>query len=52
MPYYSTGTRKAAQWYGELFAMTTKWNQLIIRYAQSLRSIGENDKAESDYGKV
>jgi hypothetical protein len=32
------------QFNGELFAMTQRWNQLIP-YAQSLRSISENDKA-------
>jgi hypothetical protein len=38
--------RKAAQWYGELFAMTSEVEPAYYyRYAQSLRSISENDKA-------
>jgi tRNA G26 N,N-dimethylase Trm1 len=38
--------RKAAQWYGALFAMTSEVEPAYYyRYAQSLRSISENDKA-------
>jgi hypothetical protein len=29
-PITSMEARKAAQWYGELFTMTQRWNQLII----------------------
>jgi hypothetical protein len=36
-------TRKA-QWYGELFAMTLRSNQLIIIICNLLRSIGEMTK--------
>jgi hypothetical protein len=37
---------KASQWYGELFAMTSEVEPAYYyRYAQSLRSISENDKA-------
>jgi hypothetical protein len=42
--YYSTELEKAAQWYGELFAMTTEVEPDYYRYAQSLRSIGEMTK--------
>jgi hypothetical protein len=43
-PITSMGSSKK-QLNGELFAMTQRWNQLNYRYAQSLRSISENDKA-------
>jgi hypothetical protein len=41
-PITSMEARKA--WYGELFAMTYEVEP-AYRYAQSLRSISENDKA-------
>jgi outer membrane protein OmpA-like peptidoglycan-associated protein/tetratricopeptide (TPR) repeat protein len=45
--YFNGELEKAAQWYGELFAMTTELEPAYYyRYAQSLRSIGDNDKAD------
>jgi hypothetical protein len=44
MPITSMGTRKAAQWYGELFAMT-RGRTSLLSYAQSAFH-GENDKAD------
>jgi hypothetical protein len=41
-PITSMEARKAAQWYGELFAMTSEVEPAYYRYAQSLRSI-ENE---------
>jgi outer membrane protein OmpA-like peptidoglycan-associated protein/tetratricopeptide (TPR) repeat protein len=45
--YFNAELDKAARWYGELFAMDTTnlEPEYYYRYAQSLRSIGENDKA-------
>ena len=44
--YFNGKLEKAAQWYGALFAMTTEVEPAYYyRYAQSLRSISENDKA-------
>jgi outer membrane protein OmpA-like peptidoglycan-associated protein/tetratricopeptide (TPR) repeat protein len=45
--YFNAELDKAAKWYGELFAMDTTnlEPEYYYRYAQSLRSIGENDKA-------
>ena len=45
--YFNAELEKAAKWYGELFAMkTTDLDpEYYFRYAQSLRSIGQNDKA-------
>jgi tetratricopeptide (TPR) repeat protein len=44
--YFNGKLEKAAQWYGELFAMTSEVEPAYYyRYAQSLRSISENDKA-------
>ncbi|MFV8344446.1 flagellar motor protein MotB, partial [Flavobacterium sp. XS2P39] len=45
--YFNAELDKAAKWYGELFAMDTAGlePEYYYRYAQSLRSIGENDKA-------
>ncbi len=45
--YFNAELEKAAKWYGELFAMDTAnlEPEYYYRYAQSLRSIGENDKA-------
>jgi tetratricopeptide (TPR) repeat protein len=45
--YYISQMDKAAKWYEKLFAMTTNLEpEYYYRYAQSLRSIGENDKAD------
>jgi outer membrane protein OmpA-like peptidoglycan-associated protein/tetratricopeptide (TPR) repeat protein len=45
--YFNGKLEKASQWYGELFVMTTEVEPAYYyRYAQSLRSIGENDKAD------
>lgn len=44
--YFNSEFEKAAKWYGELFAMNTDLNaEYFYRYAQSLKSIGENEKA-------
>jgi outer membrane protein OmpA-like peptidoglycan-associated protein/tetratricopeptide (TPR) repeat protein len=44
--YFNGKLENAAQWYGELFTMTTEVEPAYYyRYAQSLRAIGENDKA-------
>jgi outer membrane protein OmpA-like peptidoglycan-associated protein/tetratricopeptide (TPR) repeat protein len=44
--YFNGELEKAAQWYTELFAFTSEVEPAYYyRYAQSLRSIGENDKA-------
>lgn len=45
--YFNGELDKAAKWYGELFTMpdTTIEPTYYYRYAQSLRAIGENDKA-------
>lgn len=46
--YYSnTELDKAARWYCELFAMTTNFESVYYyRYAESLKSIGQNEKAK------
>ena len=46
--YYNGELDQAAKWYGELFAMdtTTIEPEYYYRYSQSLRSIGQNDKAD------
>ena len=45
--YFNAELDKAAKWYGELFAMNTPdlEPEYYYRYAQSLRAIGQNDKA-------
>jgi len=44
--YFNSELDKAARWYGELFAMTSDLEpEYYYRYAQSLKSIGQNDKA-------
>jgi hypothetical protein len=43
--YYFNGNSKKAQWYGELFAMTLRSNQLIIIYPISAFH-RRNDKAD------
>ncbi|PKH69178.1 flagellar motor protein MotB, partial [Flavobacterium sp. ALD4] len=45
--YFNGELEKAAQWYGELFAITSEVEPAYYyRYAQSLRSVDENDKAD------
>ncbi|SDX90569.1 OmpA family protein [Flavobacterium degerlachei] len=44
--YFNADLEQSAKWYGELFAMTSDVEPVYFyRYAQSLRAIGENDKA-------
>ncbi|MDI5951280.1 OmpA family protein [Flavobacterium yafengii] len=44
--YFNSDFSKAAKWYGELFAVTLDVDsEYYYRYAQSLKSIGQNDKA-------
>ena len=44
--YFNSELEKAAKWYGELFAMNSdQESEYYYRYAQSLKSIGENDKS-------
>ncbi|MEZ7497953.1 OmpA family protein [Flavobacterium sp. Arc3] len=45
--YFNAQLEKSAKWYGELFALdsTSIQPEYYYRYAQSLRSIGQNDKA-------
>ncbi len=44
--YFNSDLNKAAKWYGELFTMTLDLEpEYYYRYAQSLKSIGENNKA-------
>jgi outer membrane protein OmpA-like peptidoglycan-associated protein/tetratricopeptide (TPR) repeat protein len=44
--YFNSEFEKAAKWYGELFAMNSDQDsEFHYRYGQSLKSIGENEKA-------
>jgi outer membrane protein OmpA-like peptidoglycan-associated protein/tetratricopeptide (TPR) repeat protein len=44
--YFNAEYDKAARWYGELFAMTSDLEpEYYYRYGQSLKAIGQNDKA-------
>ncbi|KIA98520.1 flagellar motor protein MotB [Flavobacterium sp. KMS] len=44
--YFNSEFDKAAKWYGELFAMNTEVEpEYYYRYAQSLKSTGDNTKA-------
>ena len=45
--YFNAAFEQAAKWYGELFVLNTTnlEPEYYFRYAQSLRSIGQNDKA-------
>jgi tetratricopeptide (TPR) repeat protein len=44
--YFNAEMDKAAKWYGELFAITSDVEtEYYYRYAQSLKSIGQNEKA-------
>jgi outer membrane protein OmpA-like peptidoglycan-associated protein/tetratricopeptide (TPR) repeat protein len=50
--YFNAQLEDAAKWYGELFAMTTDLEpEYYYRYSSSLRSIGENDKANEMMAK-
>ncbi len=50
--YFNAELKKAARWYAELFAMTSDLEPVYYyRYAQSLKAIGQNDKADSMMGK-
>jgi tetratricopeptide (TPR) repeat protein len=45
--YFYARLDKAAKWYGELFAITSDLEpKYYYQYAQCLRSIGQNDKAD------
>ena len=47
--YFNSELDKAAKWYGELFAIAVDTDleaEYYYRYAQSLRSNGQNDKAD------
>jgi len=44
--YFNSELEKAAKWYGELFTLNSEQeSEYYYRYAQSLKSIGENEKA-------
>jgi tetratricopeptide (TPR) repeat protein len=44
--YYSSEMDKASKWYGKLFEMTSKLEpEYYYRYANSLKAIGQNEKA-------
>ena len=44
--YFNAEMDKAAKWYGELFAITSDVEaEYYYRYAHSLKSIGQNEKA-------
>ena len=46
--YFNAEYDQAAKWYDELFAMTSDLDsEYYYRYAQSLKSIGQNDKANT-----
>ncbi|MBF4467674.1 OmpA family protein [Flavobacterium sp. LC2016-12] len=50
--YFNSNFEGAAKWYGELFAMNTAVEpEYYYRYAQSLKSIGEADKANRLLGE-
>jgi outer membrane protein OmpA-like peptidoglycan-associated protein len=50
--YFNAQLEDAARWYGELFIMTTDLEpEYYYRYSSSLRSIGENDKANEMMAK-
>jgi tetratricopeptide (TPR) repeat protein len=45
--YLNSEPDKAVRWYCELFAMTTNLeSEYYYRYAESLKSIGQNEKAK------
>jgi len=44
--YFNVEYSKAAKWYGELFGVASDLEpEYYYRYAQSLKAIGQNDKA-------
>ena len=46
--YFNGELDKAAKWYGELFTMNpNQESEYCYRYAQSLKAIGQNDKANA-----
>ena len=46
--YFNAEYDQASKWYDELFAMTSDLDsEYYYRYAQSLKSIGQNDKANA-----
>ena len=50
--YFNSNFEGASKWYGELFAMSTKVEpEYYYRYAQSLKSTGEMDKANRLLGE-
>jgi outer membrane protein OmpA-like peptidoglycan-associated protein len=50
--YFNAQLEDAARWYGELFEMTSDLEpEYYYRYSSSLRSIGENDKANEMMAK-
>jgi tetratricopeptide (TPR) repeat protein len=50
--YFNNELEKAAKWYTELFAMTSDLEPVYYyRYAQSLKAIGQIDKATNIMGK-
>jgi tetratricopeptide (TPR) repeat protein len=51
--FYNSEMEKASRWYCELFEMNTDLeSEYYYRYAKSLRSIGENDKASEILEKL
>ncbi|MGG7036039.1 MAG: OmpA family protein, partial [Flavobacterium sp.] len=50
--YFNAELEKAAKWYGELFALTEDVEpEYFYRYSQSLKSIGEYEKADQMLAK-
>ena len=50
--YFNSNLDKAAKWYGELFTLAPdQESEYYYRYAQSLKSIGQTDKANEMMGK-
>ncbi|WP_220760473.1 carboxypeptidase-like regulatory domain-containing protein, partial [Flavobacterium sp. UMI-01] len=50
--YFNAQLENAAKWYGELFALNTSLEpEYYYRYAQSLKSIGQNKKADEMLAK-
>ncbi|MDD5151768.1 MAG: OmpA family protein [Flavobacterium sp.] len=44
--YFNSELEKAAKWYGELFAMNSNLEpEYYYRYSQSLKAVGQNEKA-------
>src|SRR5690606_33447896 len=50
--YFNAQYEKALQWYGELFAMEQEVHPVYyLRYAQSLRASGQDQKAREYYDR-